>query len=344
MANGPSCSQQRKDAPRRRAERSSNPSRRRLVWFPVPVLGHAVVGWATAEITPPSPAESRSLFLPAMLIASYFPDLVGQAAAGAGIERARLMSHSVVLGAAAAPLLGMATARILGGFSRATFLIALSILLHDVLDALQATDRVPFYPLSDVGLQFPIVIPSGLLGELGLVGALAGLVVGVHRRWSRTRLQRNHRPLGVRGLVTLVVLSATAVVTHRLGMLREAQATAAFVAIEQGRYREALAGLDGADRWPAPAKPGRTDYLRGEAHRGLGDRVSAERWYLSSLRKDPSYMWALADLVSLYASGSEPLDQRRERVRPYFDRLRRYPEPYARKVLQMTADRLDLRL
>jgi len=121
------------------------------------------------------------------------------------------------------------------------------------------------------------------------------------------------------GLTVLIFLSAAA--THQLRDLRESQLQRAWTMINQKQSASALGLLDQAEHWPSTAALGRVDYARAEAYSNLGDRAEAEEHYLRSVRADPSYFWAIADLAVFYASSEESLDVRRVRAAPYLSRL-----------------------
>ncbi len=305
----------------------------------MPVIGHAFAGWATAELAAAAddtPA-TRSRLLPALVIAAYLPDIAAEAGRAIGFETAQLWSHSLVAAAAASPVLAWLSRRLLGiGFRRAVFLAAVSVGLHDVIDIFQSADRLPFFPLSSYSMASGQWLPEGLLPEAAIFAPIALLTAAWRRHASPAGPSRVTRP----GLLLLIAAAASAAGMNRFRAAREATADAALFAIASGEYRQALAMLESADRWPAPAKPGRIDYLRAEAYIGLKDRPIAEGFYLASLRKDPTYMFALADLVKLYVSGDDPLEVRRGRAEPYLAQLRRFDEPYARKIVALAESRL----
>jgi hypothetical protein len=58
-------------------------------------------------------------------------------------------------------------------FPRAFGTALVSLLVHDVLDLAQATDRGPWWPLSDRPVGFDVgLIPTGLLREAAVFGGL----------------------------------------------------------------------------------------------------------------------------------------------------------------------------
>ena len=72
----------------------------------------------------------------------------------------------------------------------------------------------------------------------------------------------------------------------------------------------------------------------------LGDRDQAEAHYLRSLRADPGYFWALADLALLHARGPEPAEERRRRAVPLLARLREeHPRHHALERVSQRVER-----
>jgi tetratricopeptide (TPR) repeat protein len=123
-------------------------------------------------------------------------------------------------------------------------------------------------------------------------------------------------------ITTTAILLGIAAMTNHLRQTREAQLERARQSSHVNhRYKETLLLLNEAERWPSTAKPGRIDYLRGWTYSQLGDRKQAEDYYLRSLRADPSYFWAVADLAYFYASAPERREVRQSKVKPYLNRL-----------------------
>src|SRR5262249_29406838 len=122
----------------------------------------------------------------------------------------------------------------------------------------------------------------------------------------------------------IVGLIMAPVITHYLSDLRDNQfETARTLLLTQRDSTAALSALAQAERWPSSVQPSRIDYLRAEAYRQLGDRDTAEHYYLRSYRADPMYFWVVADLASFYASSPLPLDERRHLTAPYIRCLQR---------------------
>ncbi len=140
----------------------------------MPVLGHAFVRLAIGVSTkpsargrtgPPGTEAVSALWLPAVVALAYLPDIVAQLGLLAGWSASRLLGHSVLFAVAVSPPIAaglMRLARV--SFPRAFVTALLSLLGHDVLDLGQATDRAPWWPLSEgpIGVELGF-IPTGLL-------------------------------------------------------------------------------------------------------------------------------------------------------------------------------------
>jgi len=309
---------------------------------PIPVIGHAFVGLATAMVTrPPEPARQDRSFravihgfwgLFAVLLA-YAPDICRQVLFFAGWDDAHLFCHSILF-AAAFPISIALALRIAGIPCGRIFLVALlSIVVHDILDVAQATDRVPFWPFSGHPVSLgAFSIPSGMFMEILLFGG-GFLVFILLRRLTgptaipvrgrvenpSTRVQR----FAAFNRILLAAVILLAVATHSLRDLRERQLESARALIEGGRYTQGLKLLEASERWPSNAKPGRADYLRGVASLQAGEREKAETFLLKSFGVDPTYLWVVADLATFYADSPQPLSLRKHLASPYMDSLRR---------------------
>src|SRR5262245_19534939 len=125
----------------------------------MPVLGHAFAGLAIGVATKPSTrrgAQPRGIgasslwWLPAVVTLAYLPDIVGQLGLAAGWSDARLLGHSVMFALAVSPAIAaMLVWMTPASFLRAFVIALVSLLVHDALDLAQATDRAPWWPLSD---------------------------------------------------------------------------------------------------------------------------------------------------------------------------------------------------
>jgi membrane-bound metal-dependent hydrolase YbcI (DUF457 family) len=98
--------------------------------------------------------------------ASYLPDIATQSLSVVPFEGSRLLAHSIWFAGSAglmagllAPFLGVPR-RVLAGT------VFLCIVLHDLMDVVQATDRMPFWPVSTWVPPFTLeLLPSTLSGE-----------------------------------------------------------------------------------------------------------------------------------------------------------------------------------
>ncbi|HET9313955.1 MAG TPA: metal-dependent hydrolase [Vicinamibacteria bacterium] len=289
----------------------------------MPLIGHALAGWATALESEPPGDRARALWVPAVIVTAYLPDAVGQLGLLAGWADGQRAGHSLLFAVVVSPLVAAAVAAVARASYRRAWLVSLgTLLLHDLMDVLQSTDRQPWWPFSSrpIVLDRPLIPASGV-GEAALLGGLFLAYVVFRRvRRGRTPAPPGARPWAVYAVTAAVVLAAVA--TYGLRERRERQFDEARRQIERGDVRAGLELLDLADTWPSTARPGRADYLKGEAYARLGDRGAAEAAYLRSLRIDPGYFWAVADLAAFYAGGPEPEGARRSRVAPLLARLR----------------------
>jgi hypothetical protein len=215
-----------------------------------------------------------------------------------------------------------------------------ALLGKDVRDLLQATDRAPLWPLlrEPMGLGLRI-LPVGGIQEVAWFGAaFLVLLACLARRGHRLVLWRRGKKAWTARAVVAAVLAA-AVLTHFLRTAREHDLERARQSAARRDWTGALAAADSANHWPFAAHPGRIEYVRAEAHQGLGMREVAEREYAASLAADPAYFWALADLAVCVASADTPREERRRRVAPYINKLRtgfgKHPQ------LGATLDRID---
>lgn len=300
----------------------------------MPVLGHAFVGLATAVCTRPTKnvTESSALWTPTIVGLSYLPDIAAQIILVAGLNGCLLACHSMLLAPAAVVAVAVLMERLIPVTFRRAFAVALlCILLHDIMDLLQGSDRMPWWPVSDRHVQVGEgVFPSGVYHEILLFGLFYGVFLGGCRFWQRHRTGKAARQAARstpgrrflwfgRAVTVMILLCATG--THYLRGVRERQLAFTQTMLSRGEYAQTLAALDKADHWPSVAKPGRIDYARAESYLGLGDRARAEQYYLLSIEADPSYFWCLADLALFYASSDEPVEARRHRTAPYLSRL-----------------------
>jgi membrane-bound metal-dependent hydrolase YbcI (DUF457 family) len=303
----------------------------------MPVLGHAFVGLGIGMAIRPvirgpsqTPGvEARSpLWLPAIVAIAYLPDVVTQVALLAGWSDGRLFAHSAMFAVAVSPAVAALLMRLAAvPFVRAFLVSLLSLLVHDVLDLLQATDRTLWWPLSDrrVGIDL-VLLPTDSVREAAMFGALLLVFVAL-RHVMRPRAAQRTLDLSLPskgyarrvwlGRASIVAIVVAAALTHELRNVRESQLEAGRALIHQGAYPAALEALGSAEQWPSTAKAGRINYLRAEAYAGMNDRRSAEVHYLRAHWADPGYLWAVADLAVFYASSNHPPAERRRLAAPW---------------------------
>jgi hypothetical protein len=297
----------------------------------VPVLGHAFAGWATAACTldrDDSPATIlQGLRLPAFIALAYLPDIAGQVAGMAGVREAGALSHSIGF-AMTASFVAMLAARIGAvSVSRAVAYTFGSVMLHDLMDLLQAGSKLfawPFYR-GPIGFETGI-LPRSLAGETLTLGALAFVVVLVNRRLRAPQERRAFRPVrltkaGAVGAVLTLAMVLVAGTTHALRDQRGRYLDEARQLAAARDFPATLEKLSQAEGWPSPSRPGRIEHLRGEAYAGLGDRARAEANYLRAYDLDPHYIWAVGDLAVFYAEADLPQAERERLAKPYVDRL-----------------------
>jgi membrane-bound metal-dependent hydrolase YbcI (DUF457 family) len=294
----------------------------------MPVIGHALAGLAIASVGDASgrivrpEAFGRRVLL--LVTLAYIPDITAQLGVIAGFRGVPVIAHSLLFAAAVSVGLAPVVARATGlSFGGAAAVVAVSVVLHDAMDILQSPRRMPFWPLPVV-VNVGRWIPSTLQGEL--LACLPLLAVAVAYQWRRRGLRmpagRDWVSLSVVVAIVVVAAGASEVRGRRQRALNRARALA-----ESGQFRAALEQTSTADAWPYPTAPGRVDYVRAMAWRGLGRADLAEGFYLRSYEADPDYIWAVADLAELYASSKEPVEQRRRKAEPWLMILRdRFPD------------------
>lgn len=308
----------------------------------MPVVGHAFAGLATAIQFGPASAEDRrqptplaaAWWAPAIVVASYFPDIVTQVGGALGLPHANSYGHSVDVGAVAGVGLGTAWSLATGtSLGRAVAIACGSILGHDFLDVLQAAAAAPLWPWSARGVPRGLLgLPARLISE-GLVATFLFAAFIVWRIASGRSIgsltsHASSRPRLVRwaphAVMLAILLAATG--THMLRSRHERQIGAAKHLLKNGRYVEALQAADMADAWPHGNAPGRIDMIRAEAYRRMGVSRLAETFYIRAYDEDPTNFWALADLAEYYASSDRPLAERRRLAQLYASELRdRFP-------------------
>jgi membrane-bound metal-dependent hydrolase YbcI (DUF457 family) len=299
----------------------------------MPLVGHAFVGVATAWSVPPrgkAPTSGRSAGF-------WLSTLVG-------VSHGRVIAHSVLFAVAASLVLVPLVARVFrAGPVRASAVVLGSILGHDLLDLLQGSDRMPFWPFLKERVRLPFaIIPTHAMAEalfFLLAFLVFVLVVGGLRggpavpRWSRDAWP---------GVALAGLVLSAALLTHGAKLLREREEDRVEASLAQHRYAQALAHLGHLRLWATFTRSGDVDRLTARALLGLGDRAGAERYLLAAERVEPDDYWTLVDLAFFYASSDETPAEREGRVAPYRDRLERY---FARRrSLPRILNRLDERL
>lgn len=325
----------------------------------MPVLGHAFVGLATAQCTKPAKVASvgAALWLPIIVGLAYLPDIVNQLAITCGLGNQQIVTHSLLFAAVASAVIAPALARL----ARCSLLKALpltlfAILSHVALDILQGSVRELWWPMSSQRMQLESrIIPVGLSAELKLFGGayiVFWVCLFVVTRWRAAQRQRRDRLASARraqaasppprpkaaipnarqersyqhlvwaGRIAIALILLTAAATHYLQGIRERQLASAMSLLRKHDYPAALAMIKKTEQWPYLAAPGWAEYTKAQAYEGMGNRDLAEAYYLAALRADPSSFWTLAALAQFYASGKEPLADRRRNAEPYLQQLR----------------------
>jgi membrane-bound metal-dependent hydrolase YbcI (DUF457 family) len=296
----------------------------------MPVIGHAFVGIATADAARTwrrnDGATSRytALWVPSFVLLAYLPDLPGVMAPVHWVTTGRLLGHSLLFAGVVAPLMALVLSGLGLSFRPALGWTLLSVLLHDALDFMQASDREPFWPFSDriMGLGWDFV-PRGTWVEAAIFAGASALVGLALRFWHGPMVAAGRPPrrrvIAAWGL-TLAMVTA-AYLTQVARDSRQRDYSRAEDALQLKEYARCLQLLDAAERWPATQAPGRVDYLRGEAFAGLGQSARAEEAYLRSYRAEPGYFWLVADLAAFYAATDRPVEERRRLVDPLVARL-----------------------
>ncbi len=306
----------------------------------MPLIGHAVVGLITGIVTsPPQTAKQKEgswrsqLWLPALLVLAYVPDILGYILQAVGWQNAKLIGHSIFC----ALFYALPSAFLLQWLAgqrtfRSTYCLSwLTIVLHDVLDILQSTDRQPFWPLTQTVIGFDInLIPSKPLHEAILFGGLLFCFFVWRSRMSQFVLfapfqKRERAPVAREWLTKILILLiiSAALLTHQLRGMSEKKMHEARRLLSQRKYEALLTSLDKIEnRWPPMAKPGRIDYMRGIALWESKDLTKAEYFLLRSYKADPMYFWCVADLALYYAVTVTEQDEKKNLMAPFLQQLK----------------------
>lgn len=303
----------------------------------MPVVGHAFAGLATAMQFAPASAQDRrqptsvtsALWAPAVVAASYFPDIVTQLGDVLGLPHPNYYAHQPLVALVAGVVLGGVWSWLAGTPALRAMAIAVGCVLgHDLLDNIQATDWAWSFRLVQsnvLGLSPRVVSEAIVSASLFAVFVACRMWAGESRRSpaDRTVLAR-WMP---RAIVAVILLAAVG--TYMLRAANERRLNEARRLLDAGRYVEALQMADQADGWPRGNRPGRIDVIRAEAHQHLGHRDVSEKLLLQAYEQDPSNFWALADLAECYASSNRsPAERRRlaeSRVAELKTRFPRHP-------------------
>lgn len=304
----------------------------------MPVLGHAVVGILAAQAvgrqglrSPLKSSESDSiLWMPALVVLSYLPDIVTQLGFWAGFPSSRLAGHSLPVGILAGLLIARAWAgRHTPRFGLLAALVVGTIVSHDLLDLLQDEERSPFWPFSSalIGASW-IPLRNRLANELLLFGVpfaafeLTVLAAHVRQRGARHVLAERRWWVSVALVCVLLVAVGSGV---WLRGERQRRLRTADRLLRTGQYAEALRTADDADRWPWRAGSGRLDVIRGDAYEGLGNLAAAEMHFLRAYEANPDDFRAMSSLAEFWASYGTAAE-RRNRAFPLVETLRtRFP-------------------
>jgi membrane-bound metal-dependent hydrolase YbcI (DUF457 family) len=295
----------------------------------MPVIGHAFVGIATADVARTwrakggRPSHLSGFWVPTFVLLAYLPDLPGVLSPIHWAATGRVLGHSLLFAGVVTPVAAVALVGLGLPFRAALGWVLFSVLVHDALDFAQASDREPFWPFSDRTMGFGWeLVPRATWEEVVVFGGAAALVA--------LALRSAHRPAAVEGQPRrgrlqawglTVALAAAAYLTQAARDVRERDYGRAEEALRLNEFGRCLELLDEAEHWPATKTPGRIDYLRGEAYAGLGQMARAEEAYLRSYRAEPGYFWLVADLAAFYAATDRPLEERRRLVDPLVARL-----------------------
>jgi hypothetical protein len=296
----------------------------------VPVVGHVWIGWATAVLVPrpaSRPEVWRVWWIPALIALAYAPDIAGNLLHAAGVAHGRAISHSAPFALVCAGAIAAAWHRSGGTAWRAFLLTLASVWLHDLADLMQGSPTAAWWPVPAGRDYLAFILPDRIRGEVlvfGTMWVVVALVSGALRgRSTGTRRALREFVPGGAGWIGLMLVLGIAVALNSTRGRRERDLREAARLNAAGRHVRALEALDRADKWPRFGRPGRIEYLRGEAYAQMGDVERAEMYYRRVIEADPDYIWAIADLALLYASSEDDIATRRRRVEPLVERMKR---------------------
>jgi len=304
----------------------------------MPLLGHAFTGMATALIVGPYSSKKSEIpsFSPVpfltttLVIFSYLPDIVSQCCLYFDWYDGRLLAHSILFAFLFSPAAGLILNRLTSFTKKQCFLLAFTtIMLHDLLDILQSTDRQPLWPFSTTLFGNGItIIPHNPTKEALLFGCIYCLVLSWYlfqRRGRKSVHTCNHMPpfrqkWSERILIGTIILIVLA--TYHLRVQRTHSFQQAMFYFHHQDYSNALRLINMVDKWPRIAKPGRLDYLRGVIYMQQHRPVLAEKYLLLSYNRNQNFFWCIGDLALLYAKTHKTHSQRIALTEPYLRKMR----------------------
>ncbi len=304
--------------------------------IPMPLLGHAFTGMATSLLVSSTTVNHKnqatrfSPFLPVTLVTlAYLPDIGSQLFLFLDWHHGRNFGHSLLFSVLAAIPAGFILRRQTPFTLRNSLVLAFtSIVLHDILDILQSTDRQPFWPFytTIIGDTFTC-IPTDPIKEAILFAAFYCIVLSysLFRRkrapsYPENRKSKLWKQLWTsRLLIAIIIVSAVA--SHHLRSQRLQEFKKILPYLKQQKYSELLQVLDKVDKWPRIAKAGRIDYYRGVAYMKQQKTELAEKYLLRSYSQDQNFFWCIADLALVYASSDRSQQIRASLAAPYIYQL-----------------------
>jgi hypothetical protein len=299
----------------------------------MPLFGHAFVGLSAALYTKPRSRDSfgAAMWVPILIFLNYLPDIIAQINSLLGLRGTETASHSVVSGVLysliIAPVL-MVLAKL--SFCRAFLISLCSILVHDLLDLLQAPERLflwpfspwrpsPEYTMTHMSARDEIIVFGFIY-----IAALIIYITCFYKHNSQPHHAKTTQQQCIMWFARILLISIlmSAGATQYLRKVRvETFNQAKAVLGTTKNYTLGLALIEEAGRWPYGASFAWIDYFKAKAYWGLGDRNKAEQYYHRSLDENPWNFWCVGDVAILYASSNEQLADRRRRVFPYIKLL-----------------------
>ncbi len=325
----------------------------------MPLTGHAIAGATTALLVSPEILRNRQIsqqsvtqWIPFNAAIAYGPDIATELLFLAGWPNAKTCCHSFLFAGIAALICTFVLRSMFSAPALRRFFFFLGVIaLHDILDMLQSSNRLPLWPFSDLIISWPLIPEDPLYeGLLFLVLFAVFLTFFIHAQREtpfQKTIPENHatkpRYSGLFIILSLVLI-ATAITTHQTRILREKQLNLARKYIAAKQYSRGLSLLRQAQRWPAKIHPGRVEYLQGYILGQTEKWKEAEEKYLLSWKKNHRYFWTIADLIILYAQQDIPLSKKLQLIKPWYRRLitdfARHPDlpEYQEKLRQLLGE------